>query len=71
LEERPVTTAAASLILSSIIAVAGPQIVAPDESPNPDVSEDKVVEIIDTVLDHYDKLHGHGDGDSQQPRSGP
>ena len=55
LEVRPVTTAAASAILTAIISVLGPQVSA--RPANDGADDEKIAEIIDTVLDHYDKTH--------------
>lgn len=77
LEGRPVTAATAGVILSAVVGLVGPQLAARDE-PGPDYDEDKIVEIIDTVLDHYDRTHpaetqpGHRSGNGgKQQRSNP
>jgi hypothetical protein len=52
LERRPVTTAAAGVVLTAVASLVGPQLAArPDDSAD----DQKIVEIIDTILDHYDE----------------
>lgn len=57
LEERPVTASLAIGVLSAIAAIAGPQLA--DDSGS-GVDEKEIVEIIDTVLDHYDQQLDRG-----------
>lgn len=54
-ESRPVTTAAAGAIMVSLIGVIGPQLLARPETGA--TYDKKIVNIIDTVLDHYDSVH--------------
>jgi hypothetical protein len=60
LESRPVTTAAAALIIGAIVQTIGPQLVSRPEQSAPPADDRHVVEIIDRVLDHYDRTHPQG-----------
>lgn len=56
LEARPVTTTAAGAIIVAIAGLVGPQLAATNSRG---ADDERMVEIIDTVLDHYDRVHKH------------
>lgn len=70
LENRPVTTMAAATILAAIINLTGGQLASWGQTPGETSDDDRIVEIIDTVLDHYDRAHPTPEDRRERQRNG-
>lgn len=73
MESRPVTTAAAGVLLSIVATLVAPQIptVTGGDDPQPDTyTEEQVVELLEAVLKHYDQAQPtRPDGEGPNPLS--
>jgi hypothetical protein len=68
LEARPVTATVAATVLVGVAGIVSTQVIAQEQSPSqPGPSDQQIVQIVETVLDHYDQTHHLGQYSKHPP----